>query len=375
MGKRVLITGGAGFIGSHLGDLLLANDYTVTAYDNLDAQVHGDNAARPEYLNKEIELIVGDVRDASVFSKALEGKDILIHLAAAVGVGQSMYEITRYTSINTMGAAVVLEEAIKHKDHLKKMLVASSMSIYGEGLYRCSTCGEVTPKLRKAEQLAKRNWNMLCPICNAPCTPAPTPESKPLYPTSIYAVNKRDHEEMFLAIGDAYDIPTTAMRFFNVYGDRQALSNPYTGVGAIFASRLLNKKPPIVFEDGGQSRDFIHVRDIAKGCLLALESNNSNGEVFNLGTGRKLSIMDVGKAIAKELEQPANNFIINNQYRAGDIRHCYADITKAQELLGFKASTVFENGVSELCKWVASQTATDMVDKATDELQKRGLTK
>ncbi len=375
MAKNVLITGGAGFIGSHFGDLLLANGYTVTAYDNLDPQVHGDNASRPEYLNKEIELIVGDVRDASAFSKALEGKDILVHFAAAVGVGQSMYEITRYTSINTMGAAVVLEEVIKHKDHLKKMLVASSMSIYGEGLYRCSNCGEITPKLRKTEQLAKRNWNMLCPVCNSPCTPAPTPESKPLYPTSIYAVNKRDHEEMFLAIGDAYNIPTTAMRFFNVYGDRQALSNPYTGVGAIFASRLLNKKPPVVFEDGGQSRDFIHVRDIAKGCLLALESNNSNGEVFNLGTGRKLSIMDVGKAIAKELEQPADNFIINNQYRAGDIRHCYADITKAQELLGFKASTVFESGVSELCKWVASQTATDMVDKATDELLKRGLAK
>jgi len=373
--KNVLITGGAGFIGSHFGDLLLANGYTVTAYDNLDQQVHGDNASRPEYLNKEIELIVGDVRDASAFSKALEGKDILVHFAAAVGVGQSMYEITRYTSINTMGAAVVLEEVIKHKDHLKKMLVASSMSIYGEGLYRCSNCGEITPKLRKTEQLAKRNWNMLCPVCNSPCTPAPTPESKPLYPTSIYAVNKRDHEEMFLAIGDAYNIPTTAMRFFNVYGDRQALSNPYTGVGAIFASRLLNKKPPVVFEDGGQSRDFIHVRDIAKGCLLALESNNSNREVFNLGTGRKLSIMDVGKAIAKELKQPIDNFIINNQYRAGDIRHCYADITKAQELLGFKASTVFESGVSELCNWVASQTATDMVDKATDELQKRGLTR
>lgn len=375
MAKNVLITGGAGFIGSHFGDLLLANGYTVTAYDNLDQQVHGDNASRPEYLNKEIELIVGDVRDASAFSKALEGKDILVHFAAAVGVGQSMYEITRYTSINTMGAAVVLEEVIKHKDHLKKMLVASSMSIYGEGLYRCSNCGEITPKLRKTEQLAKRNWNMLCPVCNSPCTPAPTPESKPLYPTSIYAVNKRDHEEMFLAIGDAYNIPTTAMRFFNVYGDRQALSNPYTGVGAIFASRLLNKKPPVVFEDGGQSRDFIHVRDIAKGCLLALESNNSNREVFNLGTGRKLSIMDVGKAIAKELKQPIDNFIINNQYRAGDIRHCYADITKAQELLGFKASTVFESGVSELCNWVASQTATDMVDKATDELQKRGLTR
>lgn len=373
MGKKVLITGGAGFIGSHVGDLLLSNGYTVTAYDNLDPQVHGENASRPKYLNNEIELIIGDVRDASAFSKALEGIDILIHFAAAVGVGQSMYEITRYTSINTMGAAVVLEEAIKHKDHIQKMLVASSMSIYGEGLYRCSNCGEVTPKLRKTEQLASREWDMLCPTCNAQCTPAPTPETKPLYPTSIYAVNKRDHEEMFLAVGDAYNIPTTAMRFFNVYGDRQALSNPYTGVGAIFASRLLNKKPPVVFEDGGQSRDFIHVRDIAKGCLLALESNNSNGEVFNLGTGRKLSIMDVGIAIAKELDQPTDNFVINNQYRAGDIRHCYADVTKAEKLLGFTASTVFESGVSELCKWVASQTATDMVDKATDELQKRGL--
>lgn len=371
----MLITGGAGFIGSHLGDLFLSSGYEVKAYDNLDPQVHGENASRPDYLNNEIELIVGDVRDADSFARALNSADILVHFAAAVGVGQSMYEITRYTSINTMGAAVVLEEAVKQKDHIEKMLVASSMSIYGEGLYICPTCGEVTPKLRPAEQLAERKWDMLCPACGVSCTPAPTPETKPLFPTSVYAVNKRDHEELFLSVGDAYNISTTAMRFFNVYGERQALSNPYTGVGAIFASRLLNGKPPVVFEDGGQSRDFIHVRDIAIGCLLAIESNSSGGEVFNLGTGRKLSIMDVGSAIARELGRPVDDFIVNNQYRAGDIRHCYADISRAEKILDFKASTVFEDGVSELCSWVGGQTATDMVDKATKELKKRGLTR
>ncbi len=375
LNKKVLITGGAGFIGSHVGDLFLSSGYEVKAYDNLDPQVHGENTSRPDYLNNEIELIVGDVRDADSFARALNSADILVHFAAAVGVGQSMYEITRYTSINTMGAAVVLEEAVKQKDHIEKMLVASSMSIYGEGLYICPTCGEVTPKLRPAEQLAERKWDMLCPACGASCTPAPTPETKPLFPTSVYAVNKRDHEELFLSVGDAYNISTTAMRFFNVYGERQALSNPYTGVGAIFASRLLNGKPPVLFEDGGQSRDFIHVRDIAQGCLLAIESNSSGGEVFNLGTGRKLSIMDVGRAIARELGRPVDDFIVNNQYRAGDIRHCYADISRAEKILDFKASTVFEDGVSELCSWVGSQTATDMVDKATKELKKRGLTR
>ena len=375
MPRKVLITGGAGFIGSHLGDLCLSRGYEVTAFDNLDPQVHGENASRPAYLNSDIELIRGDVRNPEAIAQALKQADILVHLAAAVGVGQSMYEIVRYTSNNTMGAAVVLEEAVKQRDHIEKMLVASSMSIYGEGLYLCPDCGEITPRLRPAAQLAERKWEMLCPICEKPCSPAPTPETKPLYPTSVYAVNKRDHEEMFLSVGDAYNIPATAMRFFNVYGDRQALSNPYTGVGAIFASRLLNGKLPVVFEDGGQSRDFIHVRDIARGCLLALENSNSNGEVFNLGTGRKLSIMDVGKAIAGELGRPTDDFIVNNQYRAGDIRHCYADISRAKKNLGFQPSTVFEEGVSELCNWVKSQTSTDMVDKATEELKKRGLSR
>lgn len=373
MSGKVLITGGAGFIGSHLADLFLANGYSVKVYDNLEPQVHGVDAERPSYLNNEVELIKGDVRDGDSFAKALKGSNVLVHFAAAVGVGQSMYEITRYTSINTMGAAVVLEEAVKQKDHIEKMLVASSMSIYGEGLYKCGHCGDLTPKLRPTEQLAERKWEMLCPECGEPCEPVPTPETKPLFPTSVYAVNKRDHEELFLSVGEAYDIPCTAMRFFNVYGERQALSNPYTGVGAIFASRLLNGKPPVVFEDGGQSRDFIHVRDIARGCLLAIENEKARGRVYNLGTGRKMSIRQVGEAIAAELGQPTDNFIVKNQYRAGDIRHCYADVSKAEKELGFKAETVFEEGVSELCEWVASQTATDMVDKATEELSKRGL--
>ena len=373
MGKRVLITGGAGFIGSHLADLFLENGYSVKAYDNLDPQVHGENARRPSYLNGEVELIKGDIRDAESVSSALKSCDVLVHFAAAVGVGQSMYEITRYTSINTMGAAVVLEEAVKHRHRIEKMLVASSMSIYGEGLYRCSKCGEVTPRLRPAEQLAERNWEIFCPGCGEPCEPVPTPETKPLFPTSVYAVNKRDHEELFLSVGDAYEIPSTAMRFFNVYGERQALSNPYTGVGAIFASRLLNGKPPVVFEDGGQSRDFIHVSDIARGCLLAVESEISNGQVYNLGTGRKLSIKEVGEAIARELGQPTDDFIIRNQYRAGDIRHCYADTSKAADELGFVAEKAFEDGVNELCSWVADQKAVDMVDMATEELKDRGL--
>ena len=226
MGKRVLITGGAGFIGSHLADLLLQRGFQVRVLDNLDPQVHGEDAERPGYLDDRVELVRGDVRNRGDVRGALEGCPILVHLAAAVGVGQSMYEIEHYTSVNAMGAACVLQEVLEHRDTLERMLVASSMSIYGEGLYSCPDCGEVTPRLRDSDQLAQRDWEVRCPDCGKPCSPLPTPESKPLFPTSIYAVNKRDHEEMFLSVGEAYGIPTTAMRFFNVYGARQALYNP-----------------------------------------------------------------------------------------------------------------------------------------------------
>jgi dTDP-L-rhamnose 4-epimerase len=373
MGKLVLITGGAGFIGSHFADRLLSSGYRVRVFDCLDPQVHGSERARPSYLSGDIDLIRGDVRDGEAVSKALEGVEILVHFAAAVGVGQSMYEISRYTSVNSLGAAVVLEEALKHRDSLSRMLVASSMSIYGEGAYNCPGCGKVNPGIRAPEQLALHEWEMRCPGCGSICTPIPTPESKPLAPTSVYAVGKRDHEELFLSVGDAYGIPTTALRFFNVYGERQALSNPYTGVGAIFASRLLNDRSPVVFEDGGQSRDFIHVKDLVRGCEAALRNSSAHGRVFNLGTGTPVTIIEIARAIASELGKSRIPFVVNNQFRAGDIRHCFADTSLAESLLGFTSEIPFRDGVRELCRWVKDQSSVDMVDKATRELTERGL--
>lgn len=372
---RVLITGGAGFIGSHLADLLIEKGYQVRALDNLDSQVHGENAGRPDYLHPEVELIVGDVRNHSDVERALEGCGMLVHFAAAVGVGQSMYRMAHYTSVNALGAAVVLEEAVKRRTSIRKMLVASSMSIYGEGLYRCQDCGNFAPELRPSEQLSHHEWEVFCPECGEQAEALPVPETKPLYPTSIYAINKRSHEEMFLATGQAYEIPAVAMRFFNVYGTRQALSNPYTGVGAIFASRLINNNPLVIFEDGLQSRDFIHIKDITRACLMALENPDSAYRVLNVGTGKSTSILEIGKAIAGELGKPSDDFVIRNQFRAGDIRHCFADTSRTNKILGFSAEIDFARGVSDLCSWVKTCTSSDMVDSATEELEKHGLTK
>jgi dTDP-L-rhamnose 4-epimerase len=369
---RVLITGGAGFIGSHLADRLLADGHEVRALDSLDPQVH-TGGERPDYLDSEVELRVGDVRDREAVGGALEEVDAVVHFAAAVGVGQSMYEIERYTSINAIGAAVVLEEALDRRDRIRKLLVASSMSIYGEGQYRNPRTGEsaLAPGLRPEQQLSSRTWEVLADD-GTPLEPEPTAESKPLRPTSIYAVNKRDHEEMFLAVGAAYGTPTVALRFFNVYGERQALSNPYTGVAAIFSSRLLNDRPPVIFEDGKQTRDFIDVRDIARCCSLALERDGADGRTVNVGTGIPTSISEVARVIAdglgKEIEPE-----IRNEYRAGDIRHCYADTRLAEKLLDFRAEIAFEAGMEELLTWLEGQEAADSVDAAREALVSRGL--
>src|SRR5256886_5204020 len=281
---KVLITGGAGFIGSHLADRLLADAYEVRALDNLDPQVHA-GGERPDYLDPEVELQAGDVRDRDVVRRALDGVDAVVHFAAAVGVGQSMYEIERYTSINAIGAAIVLEEALERRDEIRKLLVASSMSIYGEGQYRNPRTGEsgLAPRLRPESQLAAQEWDVFADDGTA-LEPEPTAETKPLRPTSIYAIGKRDHEEMFLAVGAAYGIPAVALRFFNVYGERQALSNPYTGVAAIFSSRLLHDRAPLVFEDGRQTRDFIDVRDITRCCSLSLGQDGAHGRTVDVRT-------------------------------------------------------------------------------------------
>ena len=370
-GRRILITGGAGFIGSHLADRLLASGYQVRALDSLDPQVH-PGGRPPDYLDPEVDLQLGDVRDREALRAALDGVDVVVHFAAAVGVGQSMYEIERYTSINAIGAAVLLEEVVARREPIQKLLVASSMSIYGEGQYRNPVTGEggLAPWLRPEEQLAARRWELADD--GTPLDPEPTAETKMLRPTSIYAINKRDHEEMFLAVGAAYGIPTVALRFFNVYGERQALSNPYTGVAAIFSSRLLNDRPPVVFEDGNQTRDFIDVRDIARACELALETDRADGEAINVGTGVPTSVLDVARVIAQGLGKAIEPEILG-QYRAGDIRHCYADTRKAEALLDFHPEIPFERGMEDLLAWLESQEATDSVDSAREALAARGL--
>jgi dTDP-L-rhamnose 4-epimerase len=369
---RTLVTGGAGFIGTHLVNALHARGDDVVVLDSLEPQVH--RGVKPR-LPDGVELIVGDVGDAELADRALDGADRVVHLAAAVGVGQSMYEMARYVDVNTGATARFLERMVARQPLPQRLVVASSMSIYGEGLYRCPADGtEQSPEPRPAEQLARREWEPRCPACGAELEPLPTPETKPLQPTSIYAVNKRDHEEMFIAWGRAYGVPTTALRFFNVYGPRQALSNPYTGVAAIFASRLLNGRPPVIFEDGRQSRDFVHVSDIVEGVVRALEPGAADLRAVNLGTGVSTSVAHVGEVLARELGvevEPETR----QEFRAGDIRHCFADSSRARAELGFEARVSFEDGMRELAGWLSGQQAHDLVDEATAALAARGLTR
>ncbi|MBN1405765.1 MAG: SDR family NAD(P)-dependent oxidoreductase [Candidatus Omnitrophica bacterium] len=371
---KILVTGGAGFIGSHLVDELIKQGHNVKIYDNLQPQVHGKNRKAPEYLNKKAEFINADILDKDAFYEALRGVDVLFHQAALVGVGQSMYEIARYTQTNAFGAAIVLDVIANKKHNLKKMIVASSMSIYGEGKYKCKKCGIVNPYLRTEKQLKSKQWKMICPCCGKTLEPAATDELKPLHPTSIYAINKRDHEEMFLAVGKAYKIPAVALRYFNVYGPRQALSNPYTGVCAIFSSRILNNNNPVIFEDGLQTRDFVHVADIAKANILAMQKEEADYEVFNVGSGEAISILKIAETLIAKLKGKGSlKPEIKNEFRQGDIRHCFSDISKINKKLGFKPSISFNKGVDDLIEWVKKQTCEDKVMQAMSELEKRGL--
>ncbi|MGQ7793256.1 NAD-dependent epimerase/dehydratase family protein [Faunimonas sp. B44] len=368
MKKTVLVTGGAGFIGAHLAQELLETGYTVRILDNLTPQVHPDGRP-PAYLSADAELIVGDVRDRDCVSRALKGVDTVCHLAAAVGVGQSMYEIERYTAINDIGTAVLLEALAESE--VGRVMVASSMSIYGEGLARAGD-RLVEPEERPLEQLRAGQWELRTEAGEI-LEPVPTPETKHPSLSSIYALNKFDQERMTLIFGRAYDREAVALRFFNVYGPNQALSNPYTGVLAIFGSRFLNDRPPMIFEDGGQKRDFVHVRDVARACRLAIESPKANGMAINVGSGRSRTVLDVAQELARATGKMHLSPHVVGKYRAGDIRHCFADISLARDLLGYEPSIAFEQGIAELAEWLAGQVAVDRIDQATEELSRRGL--
>lgn len=364
---KILVTGGAGFVGSHLVDELIKKD-EVVIYDNLEPQVHTNI---PEYLNKDAEFIREDIRNRDKLIDAVLDSEVIFHEASMVGVGQSMYQIEKYMDVNTMGTAKLLDILANEEHDVKKLVVASSMSIYGEGKYECSDCGMVHPSLRSNEQLKEREWEMKCPTCGRVVKPAPTDENKTLRPTSIYAISKKDQEEMCLAVGGAYGIPTVALRYFNIYGPRQALSNPYTGVCAIFSSRIKNNNPPIIFEDGLQTRDFVSVHDIVRANLLVMEKSKADYEMFNVGTGKPVSILDIASTLSVLYGKNIKPEIVN-KYRSGDIRHCYADISKLKKL-GFKPEVSLEDGMKELVRWGMTQEAMDGSDKAYQELKERGL--
>jgi dTDP-L-rhamnose 4-epimerase len=344
MAKNILITGGAGFVGSHLADALLAAGHHVRVFDNLTRQVHHDGL--PAYLSREVEFLAGNIQDATAVRRALDSMDVVYHLAAAVGVGQSMYEIEHYMGTNTQGTAVLLQELLNRKSQVQKLVLASSMSIYGEGKYLCAHCGEMSPGLRSAEQLRTRQWEPECPKCGEALTPIPTDESKPLQCSSIYALSKKDQEEMCLLFGRTYELPVVALRYFN---------------------------PPMIFEDGRQLRDFVSVKDVVQANLLAMDRPEADGMALNIGSGEPISIREVAAELSRAMQKdiPA---ALTFKYRAGDVRHCFADISAAGKLLGYAPRVRFADGLKDLVQWLCSQQPQDRAAEAVAQLSEFGLT-
>ena len=377
MTNKILVTGGAGFIGSHLVDKLIEEkNHNVTVFDILEEQVHGITNNPPDYLNKKANFIQGSVTDYKKFEELIKENEVIYHLAAMVGVGQSMYQIKKYVQHNVLGTANLLDIIANSEHNVKRIVISSSNTIYGEGKSKCNNCGIIFPKLRAIEQLNKKIWDVCCPKCGLKTEPLLTDESTPLDSGSIYALSKQAQEQMGLLIGETYGINITILRFFLVYGPRQALSNPYTGVCAIFSSRLFNNKPPIVFEDGLQSRDFVNIKDVCQALILAIEKDSAKGEIFNVASGIPITIKEVAEIITDKIN-PKLKPIYNQQYRIGDIRHCLADISKIRNKLGYKPTVNFQEGIGEVIDWIKPQVSKikDFSQKAINELKEKGLLK
>ena len=368
---KVLITGGAGFIGSFVTDKLLELGHDVRILDNLDPQVH-PSGALPAYINKEAEFIKGDVRDYNTLEKVLKGARVVFHFASCVGVSQSQYMIKKYTDVAVGGTGNLLDIIVNKKNNVKKIIVAASMSSYGEGLYACDTCGTVRPALRSEGQMKKKQWEPLCPTCGRVVKAAATDEKQYYQCNSIYGITKKVQEEMVMHIGRTYDIPAVSLRFFNVYGPRQALSNPYTGVCAIFISRIKNNNPPVIYEDGLQTRDFISVHDIVEANILAMTRKGADFEEFNVGSQNPMSIKKIADVLIKLYGKDLKPHI-TNQYRKGDVRHCFADIKKINNKLCFKPRVDLRAGMKELIEWSRTECAKDGFNKAKSELKRKGL--
>lgn len=368
--KNILVTGGAGFIGSFLVDELIKSGHKVRIFDNLEKQVH--NGKKPSYLNSKAEFVKGDVRNRKSLSSAISGIDAIYHLAAAVGVAQSNYEIKKYVDVNTGGTANLLDILVNEKHTVKKLVTISSMTGFGEGNYECSKCGIVRPSLRQEKQLKEKDWNMYCPNCKEIVNPVPTEDDAKEYPSSIYAITKKSQQDMALLNASLYSFPTVILRGFNVYGPRQSLSNPYTGVSAIFISRLKNGREAVCYEDGSQSRDFVSVHDVVRAFILALEKDEANSNVINVGSGKATSIKEIATIIGKALGKE-ELVKVSGEYRKNDTKHCYANISKAKRLLGWEPKISLKDGFEELIKWGENENAVDSFTTAENILKQKGL--
>jgi dTDP-L-rhamnose 4-epimerase len=370
--KRVLITGGAGFIGSHTADALVRKGYAVRILDLLDSQIHGELASFPAYLMSNIECIRGDIRNPKDIAAALEDIDAIYHFASLTGVGQSMYDIRSYVDTNCTGTATLLESIIRHAKDLKKVVLASSRAVYGEGTYNCPQCGPVYPPPRTKSNLERGEFEVHCPVCTHVVQAVATHEDRPLRPISIYGWTKKQQEEQFAYLAHTFRIPVVILRYQNVYGSRQSLKNPYTGIVSIFYSRLRSGGSISLYERGKPIRDFIHVSDVVTANLLALERNLEIEAVINIGTGKTVSVVDVATTLA-EIGNISPRFEDHGEFRVGDIYSCYAATTRANSLLGFMPQVDLKSGLQEFVTWAKNQQAVDLYEKTVDELQARGL--
>lgn len=377
--KNVLITGGAGFIGSNLALALIKKGYTVTVLDNLSPQIHGEDPKRTSPLLKSIEdkvrFIQGSVTDRSAWSEALEGQDAVVHLAAETGTGQSMYEIEKYTSVNIGGTALMLDILANTKHSIRKMVVASSRAVYGEGKYHCPQCGDVYPTERSDEAMQRGDFECTCPLCGSAVELRPTDEESKIHPTSIYGITKQTQAEMVLVAGKSLGIPAVAFRYQNVYGPGQSLSNPYTGILSIFSTLIKNGKDINIFEDGKESRDFVYIDDVVAATILGLERKEADYHTFNVGADKPIDVVTVAGTLRQKYGSDIGIKVSGN-YRLGDIRHNYADLTLASKLLGYTPSVSFDEGISRFAAWVDEQEIQDdRYEQSIEEMKRKGLYK
>tara|TARA_B110000003_G_scaffold98456_1_gene100661 strand:+ start:2788 stop:3918 length:1131 start_codon:yes stop_codon:yes gene_type:complete len=375
--KNILISGGAGFIGSYLTKKLVSKGYNVTILDNLSKQIHGKDKKSELYNSiKEIStFILGDVCNEEDWKKSLKGQDAVIHLAAETGTGQSMYEISRYNDVNILGTAHLLNFLANNKNSVKKLIIASSRSIYGEGKYKCEKHGVVYPNDRIASNMINGKFDLFCDVCGGELDLMPTDENSMIHPSSIYGITKHQQEQMTLLMGKSLGIPAVSLRYQNVYGPGQSLSNPYTGILSIFSTRMLNGNDIDIYEDGEESRDFVFIDDVVEATILALEKEEANHQVFNVGSGEPTTVSQVANSL-KSLYNSNTNISISGSFRLGDIRHNYADLNKIKNLLGFKVKFDFQTGISRFVDWAKTQEVKeDKYEKSLNELKNKGLIK